>query len=579
MFRRFNKYFDHPETIYLLIAGYVAAAILQGLAFGALIGFLRAFLGPDPSTAKSALWVLLALGVAAFLIQSITTAYANKVSSYDICSNLTAQVGRRVSNLPLGWFDANSVGRVTAAISTEVDTLSHLASIVLPQLISATVTPATVMVVTFVYDWRLALIMLAVFPVVAVLWRWASRLLMREHRIAPRVAAQTAARTVEYAHLQPVLRAQGAAGTNWQPLNNALRAENDTVTGLMRAQAAPAVCFGVLAQAFFAAILAAGLGLVLGGHIDTPTYVAIAVMAARFTTPISQSVLYASALQECMVALDAIGTIVDSPVLPEPAVPQAPQGTRITLDDVDFGYTPNQKLFSSLSLTAPAQQITALVGPSGCGKSTITKLIARFWDVDGGSITIGGADVRSIGSSDLMAMTSMVFQDVYLFDTTIAENVRLSRPEASDEEVRDAISKAGLDAVVAGLPDGIDTRVGEGGLKLSGGERQRVSIARAFLKDAPILLLDEITSALDTENEAAVTQALADLSHGRTVIVVAHRLSTIMNADQVYVLSGHENGEPTRVVEHGSPRELAGAGGVFASLIDDFAQTARWRIR
>ncbi|WP_205647297.1 MULTISPECIES: ATP-binding cassette domain-containing protein [unclassified Actinobaculum] len=280
-----------------------------------------------------------------------------------------------------------------------------------------------------------------------------------------------------------------------------------------------------------------------------------------------------------MVALDAIGAIVDSPILPEPAVPQASQGTRIVLNDVDFGYTPNQKLFSSLSLTAPAQQITALVGPSGCGKSTITKLIARFWDVHGGSITVGGADVRSIGSSDLMVMTSMVFQDVYLFDTTIAENIRLSRPEASDEEVRDAISKAGLDAVVAGLPDGIDTQVGEGGLKLSGGERQRVSIARAFLKDAPILLLDEITSALDTENEAAITEALAELSRGRTVIVVAHRLSTIMNADHVYILSGYENGEPTRVVEHGSPRELARAGGVFASLIDDFAQTARWRIR
>ena len=276
-------------------------------------------------------------------------------------------------------------------------------------------------------------------------------------------------------------------------------------------------------------------------------------MAARFTTPISQSVLYAAEIQKSIVSLDAIGAIVDSAPLPEPDEPKVPQGTTIRFNDVRFGYVADQPVFSGLSLTVRENEITALIGPSGCGKSTVTRLAARFWDVDGGSITIGGVDVRDIPTTKLMEMTSMVFQDVYLFNTTITENVRISRPDATDAEVADALHRAGLDQTLSRLPDGAGTQVGEGGQKLSGGERQRVSIARAFLKDAPILLLDEITSALDAENEAAITATLGELSRGRTVIVIAHRLSTVMQADPIHVLSGRENGTPTQVVEERQP--------------------------
>ena len=579
MLSRFTSFLDRPSTIYLLVTGYVVAAVLQGLAFGALIGFLRAFLGPEPSQAWGPMWLLIGFGTASFLIQAATLIRANKVSACDVCGNAVARVGSRVVRLPLGWFDAGSVGRVSSAISTETDKLSHLAPIVLPQLISGTITPLTVMVVTFCHEWRLGLIMALVVPVVALLWGWASRLLMTEHREAPTIAARTASATIEHARLQPVLRAQGISGTAWRPLAKALHDERTELDAIMTAQGRPAIAFGLLGQAFFAAVLAAGLGIVLGGGLDVAAFVAIGVMAARFTTPISQSVFYAAALQEDMVSLDAIEQIVDAPVLPEPAHPKHPAGTGIDLDDVTFGYTAGDTLFEQLSLHAAEGRITALVGPSGCGKSTITKLIARFWDVGSGRISVGGVDVRRIESAELMDMVSMVFQDVYLFDTTIAENVRLSRPDATDEELAAAISKAGLGAVVDALPDGLDTQVGEGGLKLSGGERQRVSIARAFLKNSPILLLDEITSALDAENESAITQALAELAAGRTVVVIAHRLSTIMNADHVYVLSGREHGAPTRIVEQGTPAELATGGGMFAELVRDFSQTARWSVR
>ena len=228
----------------------------------------------------------------------------------------------------------------------------------------------------------------------------------------------------------------------------------------------------------------------------------------------------------------------------------------------------------------PAGSFTAVLGPSGCGKSTMLRLIARFWDVDSGSVQIGDADVRTIPTPTLMRNISMVFQDVYLFDTTIRENVRMARPDATDAELEAAARAARLDQVIASLPDGWDTQVGQGGLKLSGGERQRVSIARAFIKDAPILLLDEITSALDGENEAAITAVMKELTRGRTVIVVAHRLSTIRDADQVIVF-GKLDDDPTNgydIVESGTFPELADAGGPFSNFIAASTSAKRWLV-
>ena len=215
---------------------------------------------------------------------------------------------------------------------------------------------------------------------------------------------------------------------------------------------------------------------------------------------------------------------------------------------------------------------TALVGPSGSGKSTIARLVARFWDVDAGSVSVGGVDVRSARIDALMERVAMVFQDVYLFDTTIEENVRIGRPGASAQEIREAAGRAGLAEVVERLPRGWDTRVGEGGSALSGGERQRVAIARAFLKDAPVLLLDEATSALDGANEAAVTRAMEELSAGRTVVVIAHRLSTIRRADRIVVLVDGA------VEATGSHAELYAAGGTYRRFWDDQEAIARWRL-
>ena len=334
----------------------------------------------------------------------------------------------------------------------------------------------------------------------------------------------------------------------------------------------------VITHAIFAGVLAFGLAFALDGSLDLATFVAVVVMTTRFVTPMTHALLYQGEIQKCEISLEAIGKILDSPGMPEPENPRVPENHDIGFQGITFSYDQDTPLFRDFSLEAPQDRITAIVGPSGCGKSTLTKLAARFWDVSAGRVTIGGVDVRDIATEQLMSMISMVFQDVYLFNTTIRENVRIAKPGATDEEVDEAIRRSRLEGALKRLPQGLDTPVGEGGLRLSGGERQRVSIARAFLKDAPILLLDEVTSALDAENEAVLTTTLEELSRGRTVVVIAHRLSTIMRAHSVTVLSGREAGQVTRVVQQGSPAELAKTEGLFAELLEDSRAISRWRL-
>ena len=351
----------------------------------------------------------------------------------------------------------------------------------------------------------------------------------------------------------------------------------------MRAKGRPNIAYSSIIQTAFALVIIAGLVFMLRMDLDPISYIVIAVISVRVVQPLTLSVMYGTEIHASEAALHTVNEILTAEPLPEPTPEQAVtslESTTITVTDVSFGYVPERKVVHNVNFTARQSTMTALVGPSGCGKSTMLRLIARFWDVDSGSVQIGGTDVRNIPTPTLMRNISMVFQDVYLFDTTIRENVRMARPDATDAELEAAARAARLDQVIASLPDGWDTQVGQGGLKLSGGERQRVSIARAFIKDAPILLLDEITSALDGENEAAITAVMKELTRGRTVIVVAHRLSTIRDADQVIVF-GKLDDDPTNgygIVESGTFPELADAGGPFSNFIAASTSAKRWLV-
>ena len=561
-----------------IIAWFVASAVLQGLTLALMIPFLRALYSRSQFLTAWLIAVVV-MAVSAALVDTIAMHRSYRVSVFEVCDTMIDRVADHVLTLPLGWFSAEREAAVVNATSKEVNTLSHLASMVIPNLCNAFIVPLVMLGATAVVEWPLALIMAAAVVPLVLTWRLMGAATTRANEMEDRTSSAAAGRLVEFARLQPVLRATGATKTGWAPVQAALEADSASTLDGLRVKGRPGQYFNLIVNVAFALVMAVGLERVSGHRLDVVAYLAIMAVTARTLLPLTKAAMYGSEADNAKVALRAVGDILDAQPLsdPEPGQEIEPRGTTIALNDVSFSYDAGRPVLAGVSLSAPQGRVTALVGPSGAGKSTILRLAARFWDVDDGTVTIGGAPVRSMRASTIMGMTSMVFQDVYLFDTTIRENLRIARPEATDAELAEAARRARLDRVIEALPHGWDTQVGPGGLSLSGGERQRVAIARAFVKDAPILLLDEITSALDGENESAITEVVRELSEGRTVIVVAHRLSTVRQADEVVFLEPTQAG--ARVAQRGTPQELAAVTGPFREFIEASTASSRWHIR
>ena len=561
----------------VVVAWFVASAILQGVTLALMVPFLRAFYERSDSVIPWLVAVVV-LGVITFAVDAFAMFRSYRVSVFEVCDTMIDRVAEHVLALPLGWFSAQREAAVVNATSKEVNTLSHLTSMVIPHLCNAFVVPLVMLVATAFVEWPLALIMAVTIVPLVLIWRLMSAATARANELEDSASAAAAGRLVEFARLQPVLRATGVTETGWEPARAALEADSEATLRSLRIKGRPGQAFNLTVNIAFALVMATGLSLVSGHRLDVVAYLAIMTVTSRMLLPLTRAAMFATEADNARVALRAMSSILDAEPLPGPAPGERarPEGTTIALNDVSFAYDEGRPVLDRVSLTAPQGRVTALVGPSGAGKSTILRLAARFWDVGSGSVTIGGADVRALPTAEVMAMTSMVFQDVYLFDTTIRENLRVARPGATDAELAEAARRARLDRVIEALPHGWDTQVGPGGLSLSGGERQRVSIARAFVKDAPILLLDEITSALDGENESAITEVVRELSHGRTVIVVAHRLSTVRRADEVVYLEPAAGG--ARVAQRGAPGELAGTPGLFRDFVEASAASSRWHL-
>ena len=561
-----------------IIAWFVASAVLQGLTLALMIPFLRALYSRSQFLTAWLIAVVV-MAVSAALVDTIAMHRSYRVSVFEVCDTMIDRIADHVLTLPLGWFSAEREAAVVNATSKEVNTLSHLASMVIPNLCNAFIVPLVMLGATAIVEWPLALIMAAAIVPLVLTWRLMGAATTRANEAEDRTSSAAAGRLVEFARLQPVLRATGATKTGWAPVQAALEADSASTLDGLRVKGRPGQYFNLIVNVAFALVMAVGLARVSGHRLDVVAYLAIMAVTARTLLPLTKAAMYGSEADNAKVALRAVGDILDARPLsdPEPGQEIEPRGTTIALNDVSFSYDAGRPVLAGVSLRAPQGRVTALVGSSGAGKSTILRLAARFWDVDDGTVTIGGAPVRSMRASTIMGMTSMVFQDVYLFDTTIRENLRIARPEATDAELAEAARRARLDRVIKALPHGWDTQVGPGGLSLSGGERQRVAIARAFVKDAPILLLDEITSALDGENESAITEVVRELSEGRTVIVVAHRLSTVRQADEVVFLEPTQAG--ARVAQRGTPQELAAVPGPFREFIEASTASSRWHIR
>ena len=480
------------------------------------------------------------------------------------------RLAERLRKLPLGYFGKRDLADLTETLMGDVNRMEHVWSHVLGYLYGAYISTAVIAVCLLVYDWRLAIACLWGVPV-------AFALLFGSRRFASRAAERTKAAGIRVSDgIQEALenvreiRATNQEGRYLAGLDQKID-EHEKV--MIRGELGTGVfvnAASVIMRLGVATTILVGAQSILAGRIDFMLLFLFLLVITRVYAPFDQSLALIAEMFVSQVSADRMNEIYETPIA-EGSETFAPKGHDIVFDHVSFAYD-RKDVLRDVSFTAKEGEVTALVGPSGSGKSTCARLAARLWDVTKGSIKVGGVDIATIDPEVLLRDYSMVFQDVVLFDDTVMENIRLGRRGASDEEVRAAAKAANCEEFVRRLPKGYDTPIGENGARLSGGERQRISIARALLKDAPIVLLDEATASLDVENETKVQEALSRLLAGKTVLVIAHRMRTVEAADKIVVLADGE------VAEQGSPSELMAKHGLFRRMVELQRQSAGWKL-
>ncbi len=489
---------------------------------------------------------------------------------YDEVRATRLNLAERLRKLPLGYFGKRDLADLTETIMGDVNRMEHVWSHVLGYLYGSYISTAIIAVCLLLYDWRLAIACLWGVPVAFVLlfgsryFASGSAVRLKRAAIAVSDGIQEALENVREIRSTNQEERYLSALYGKIDEHEKVMIRGELGTGVFVNAASVIMRLGV------ATTILAGASLMLAGEIDFMLLFLFLLVITRVYAPFDQSLALIAEIFVSQVSADRMTEIFQSPVA-DGSDSFAPTGHDIVFSDVSFSYGEDEVLHG-ISFTAREGEVTALVGPSGSGKSTCARLAARLWDVTGGSIKVGGVDISTVDPEALLTDYSMVFQDVVLFDDSVMENIRLGRYGASDEEVLAAARAANCEEFVKELPHGYDTQIGENGTRLSGGERQRISIARALLKDAPIVLLDEATASLDVENETKVQQALSRLLSGKTVLVIAHRMRTIEAADKIVVL------KDGRVAEEGSPEDLMARNGLFCRMVTLQRQSEQWKL-
>ena len=519
------------------------------------------------------LWWLLGIGALLVIAMFFACIYEHRktfVAAYSESENQRIKVTKRLRKLPMSFFYAKDLAEITTNLMADCASIEKIVSHILPQLIATGISTILICVFLFFVDWRLSLCTVVTIPA-ALLIIWASRSIHKKWvtRLTDLKLKQEDA-VQEYIEGIKVTKSCRSSKKNYNYIDNILSSmkklmiKGEIVTGSFFTGSK------ILLQCGTGLTILAGVLLYINGQIAFVPILLFCMISTRIYSPILSQLATLAELMYYRFATERMRQLMSLPTMDSGAESRLADFT-IRVEDVCFGYADKQVL-NHISITLPKNKITAVVGPSGSGKSTLLNLIMRFWDVSSGRITIGGQDIKDINPEYLMRHISVVFQKVVLFDDTVYNNIRIGNAGASNEQVKEAALIAGCDAFVRELPDGYDTLLGENGSKLSGGERQRISIARAILKDAPIVLLDEATASLDPENEKYVQNGITRLIQGKTVIVVAHKLRTIAGADQIVVI---KNGSVDAIGPH---EELMRQDGLYRKLYRLQEASLQWSV-
>ncbi|MDR0997651.1 MAG: ABC transporter ATP-binding protein/permease [Treponema sp.] len=554
----------------------VLANLTLFIAFGVIIQLVIMILAPlagGESLEAGAVWKLFGAGLAgAFLYFLAGRNQYDKTYStaYSEAEKIRLEVAEHIRRLPLSFFNRKDLSELTTNMMDDCTSVEHVMSHVAPGLFADTITSALITVLLCFFDWRMALSLFAALPLAFGIIFITRKIQERHGRRTVEARLDVSNQVQEYLDGIKVVKAFGLSGERWDALRNAMQTLMRRAMLFEGIAGAFVSLAGIILQSGMGIVVFVGVNLLGRGAIDPVKLLAFILISAKIYGPFLVLLTLLPEFFFYILSTERMRKLrEEKPMTGEEDVSLPNCG--IELKNLTFAYN-EEDVIKNVSLTIPQNSVTAFVGPSGSGKSTISRLIARFWDPKSGEISIGGKNIREIDPERLFSYMSFVFQDVVLFNDTVMNNIRIGKKDASDEEVYAAAKTACCDEFIRAMGDGYNTLIGENGSTLSGGERQRISIARALLKDAPIVLLDEATSSLDPENEIRIQQALSALVKGRTVIVIAHRLRTIIDADRIAVL---DKGE---LVEQGSGGELLAKGGLFARLYAIQQESLGWTV-
>ena len=577
MFATLKRFFDFcgeedRKKLYKAIALGVIKAIFAALRISAIAVIVMGIL--DKNMTNNNIYAALAILAASVLGQLIINMKATMLQTeagYHCCANKRIEIAEHMRYLPMGYFNDNSLGHITSVTTNTMEALSDVATRVVMLTTQGILTTFVITAFIYIFDFRIGLILTAGIAVYAVINSAMQKKTLKGAPIQQKAAKDLVAAVIEFIQGIAEVKNYNLTQSRAKKLEKAIKAKQYGDTHLE---------FDVIPYIALQEIVTKLIGVVMCAvsvyfYIDgsmTLLY-CIMMMISSFMVYESLDVMagFSALIRSVGICVDQAEEILSIPEMDTDGKDIDPQNRDIELENVSFAYD-NRTIINDISLRIPEKTTTAIVGPSGGGKTTLTNLIARFWDVKDGKVTLGGKDVREYSFDSLMKNFSFVFQRVYLFEDTVANNIRFGEPDASMEKVIEAAKKARCHDFIMNLPDGYDTVIGEGGASLSGGEKQRISIARAIMKDSPIVILDEATANVDPENEAELTRAIEELTKEKTIIMIAHRLKTVEHADQIIVIDGG------RIVQQGRHTELMQQEGIYRTFVEDRKKAVSWKL-